>query len=263
MRSISVGRLDSLIWLGFFFFFYRMGASARTLTRSLELPVVWNYMDFISALPSGSYYLSNWWTRRTRFQAAEGEDNTLHSSCFDSSYRACSMFSECYRSGFKRDDVAVKNTAVRLSNCGTVKAAAAEYVNNAQSCCWLLIVIQRNSCVTAKSVICFMDKTKWNRRESQAARWCMTHRSFWPCSHRLWQFNISEKSALSKKLPSSVSSCYSIYLKRLEWWDKFINCEESNLIQLSFWPVSLAVKSDFFFTFCFLTEVLVRHILKC
>lgn len=90
-----------------------------------------------------------------------------------------------------------------LSAWATVKAAAsaaaAADVNNAQSCCWLLIVIQRNSCVTAKSVICFMDKTKWIRRESQAARWCMTHRSLWPCSHRLWQFNISEKSALSKK----------------------------------------------------------------
>lgn len=80
------------------------------------------------------------------------------------------MFSECSQSDFKRDDFAVKNIVLRVTNCGTVKAAAtAADHNNAHSCCWLLVAIQRNSCMTAKSVICFMHKTKWNRRESQGA----------------------------------------------------------------------------------------------
>lgn len=80
------------------------------------------------------------------------------------------MFSECADFDFKRDDFAVKNTVLRLTNRGTVKAAAAADLNNAQSCCWLVVAMQRNSCMMAKSFICFMDKTKWNRRESQGAR---------------------------------------------------------------------------------------------
>lgn len=170
MRSISAGRLDRLIWLCF------LHEGSVCTDPNQKSPVVWNYMDFISALPSGSYYLSNWWTRHrhrhthTQLQPVEEEEHTLHSSCVYSLHRLGWM---CSESNFKSDHFATKNT-----NWGAVRAAPAD-LNNAQLCQWFLVAGSHSEEQHPKGQAC---RLFLGHLESQGARWCMTHCSFWPQS---------------------------------------------------------------------------------
>lgn len=157
MRSISTGRLDSLIWL----VFYTKVASAPILTRSLRLPVVWNYMDFISALPSGSYYLSNWWTGWTWLQE---EDYTTLAIVFTLYTAQVKCAQNAQNLIWNKE-----RSVLRLNECETVESAPADL----QCTVMLLVAIQRNSYEKAKSVIWFMDTTvNWNQRVAESS---MTH----------------------------------------------------------------------------------------
>lgn len=186
-------------------------------------PVIWNYMDFISALPSGSYYLSNWWTRHThthtQLQPVEGEEYTLHSSCVYSLHRPGRM---CSESNFKYDHFATKNT-----NWGAVIAAPAD-LNNAQLCHWILVAGSHSEERRPKGQACrlFLGHLKV---ESQGAWWCMTHRAFWPRSGDSDSL-ISVKNELHPKNLHFWSICVNIYKKRPDWWEKFVNYRNVKLI---------------------------------
>lgn len=174
MRSISVGRRDSLIWLCF------LHEGSVCTDPNQKPPVVWNYMDFISALPSGSYYLSRWWTRHThtQLQPVEEEEYTLHSSSVYS-LRRPGWF--CSESNFKYDHFATKNT-----NWGAVIAAPADLINT-QLCHWFLVAGSHSEEQCPKGQAC--------RLKSGITGSTVMYDTllFLAAIRRLWQFNTSEK----------------------------------------------------------------------
>lgn len=214
MRSISVGRLDSLIWLCFL----HEGSVCTTRSRLLY-EITWILYQLCHLGPI------TWATdeqdthTHTQLQPVEGEEYTLHSSCVYSLHRPGRM---CSESNFKYDHFATKNT-----NWGAVIAAPAD-LNNAQLCHWILVAGSHSEERRPKGQACrlFLGHLKV---ESQGAWWCMTHRAFWPRSGDSDSL-ISVKNELHPKNLHFWSICVNIYKKRPDWWEKFVNYRNVKLI---------------------------------
>lgn len=173
MRSISVGRLDSLIWLCF----YTKEASVPIPTRSrLLYEITWILYQLCHLGPIT--WADDEQDTHTQLQPVEEEEYTLHSSSVYS-WRRPGWF--CSESNFKYDHFATKNT-----NWGAVIAAPAD-LNNAQLCHRFLVAGSHSEEQCPKGQAC--------RLKSGITGSTVMYDTllFLAAIRRLWQFNTSEK----------------------------------------------------------------------